>query len=60
MTFVDSHCHLNYPGLSEDTTGVLARMQAAGVKQALNICTTLEEADQVLALANAHPFCSRR
>jgi TatD DNase family protein len=22
----------------------------------LNICTTLEEADQVLALANAHPF----
>lgn len=56
MTFVDSHCHLNYPGLSEDTTGVLARMQAAGVKQALNICTTLEEADQVLALANAHPF----
>jgi len=56
MTFVDSHCHLNYPGLSEDTTGVLARMQAAGGKQALNICTTLEEADQVLALANAHPF----
>jgi TatD DNase family protein len=31
-------------------------MQAAGVRQALNICTTLEEADQVLALANAHPF----
>ena len=56
MTFVDSHCHLNYPGLAEDTAGVLSRMQAAGVKQALNICTTLEEADQVLALANAHPF----
>ena len=56
MTFVDSHCHLNYPGLNEDTAGVLSRMQAAGVRQALNICTTLEEADQVLALANAHPF----
>jgi len=56
MTFVDSHCHLNYPGLNEDTEGVLSRMQAAGVKQALNICTNLEEADQVLALANAHPF----
>jgi TatD DNase family protein len=56
MTFIDSHCHLNYPGLNEDTAGVLSRMQAAGVKQALNICTTLEEADQVLALANAHPF----
>jgi TatD DNase family protein len=56
MTFVDSHCHLNYPGLKEDTEGVLSRMQAAGVNQALNICTTLEEADQVMALANAHPF----
>ncbi len=56
MTFVDSHCHLNYPGLVEDTASVLARMQAAGVKQALNICTTLEEADQVLALASAHSF----
>ena len=56
MIFVDSHCHLNYPGLVEDTAAVLNRMQAAGVKQALNICTTLEEADQVLALAAAHPF----
>lgn len=56
MIFIDSHCHLNYPGLVEDTASVLARMQAAGVKQALNICTTLEEADEVLALAAAHPF----
>lgn len=56
LHLVDSHCHLNYPGLNEDTAGVLARMQAAGVRRALNICTTLEESAQVLAIAQAHDF----
>lgn len=56
LHLVDSHCHLNYPGLKEDTSGVLSRMQAAGVKRALNICTTLEESAQVLAIARAHDF----
>lgn len=56
MNFIDSHCHLNYPGLVEDTAGVLSRMKAAGVSHALNICTTLEEADSVLRLAKAHDF----
>jgi TatD DNase family protein len=55
-TFVDSHCHLNYPGLVEDTAGVLARMRAAGVDCALNICTTLEESDSVIELALRHDF----
>ncbi len=55
-TFVDSHCHLNYPGLVEDTAGVIARMKAAGVRQALNICTTLEESEQVIGLARQHDF----
>lgn len=56
MTFVDSHCHLNYPGLVEDTAGVLARMQSAGITKALNICTTLEEAAAVVGLAQKHDF----
>jgi TatD DNase family protein len=56
IRFVDSHCHLNYPGLVEDTAGVLARMQAAGVTRALNICTTLEESDSVVSLARQHDF----
>lgn len=54
MTFVDSHCHLNYPGLIEDTAGVLARLKAAGVAKVLNICTTMEESDAVIQLAQAH------
>lgn len=54
--FVDSHCHLNYPGLVEHTQAVLDRMQAAGVTHALNICTTLEESEDILALAKSHAF----
>jgi TatD DNase family protein len=56
IQFIDSHCHLNYPGLVEDTPGVLGRMKDAGVSQALNICTTLEEADRVVGLAREHDF----
>jgi len=58
IRFVDSHCHLNYPGLVENTNAVLERMKAAGVTHALNICTTLEESENVLALAKAHSFLS--
>lgn len=54
MMYVDSHCHLSYPGLKERLPEIRAEMQAAGVGQALCICTTLEEFDQVHALALAH------
>jgi TatD DNase family protein len=58
--YVDSHCHLSFPELAADIDGVLARMRAAGVRAALNICTTLEEFDAVHALALAQPdiWCS--
>jgi TatD DNase family protein len=56
LEFADSHCHLNYEGLRDRTDEVLARMQEAGVRRALNVCTTLQEADQVLATAKAHDF----
>jgi TatD DNase family protein len=49
--YVDSHCHLSFPELAGDIDGVLARMQAAGVQAALNVCVTLEEFPRVLALA---------
>ena len=34
---VDSHCHLDYPGLAEDEAGVIARAQAAGVERMVHI-----------------------
>jgi TatD DNase family protein len=52
--WVDSHCHLSFPELSADLPGVLARMRAAGVDAALNVCVMLEEFDRVLAATQAH------
>lgn len=52
--FVDSHCHLSFPGLVERVDAVLADMAAAGVERALAICTTLEEFDTVHGLALQH------
>jgi TatD DNase family protein len=53
--YVDSHCHLSYPELAEDLPGVLARMRAAQVDAALNVCTTLPEFDAVRAVAEREP-----
>ncbi len=50
---IDSHCHLNYPGLKEDVGGVLARARAAGVSGFLGISTRQSEWDEVIARADA-------
>lgn len=52
--FVDSHCHLTFPDLLARVTDIRAEMLAAQVDRALCICTTLEEFDQVHALALAY------
>ncbi|MEI7465776.1 MAG: TatD family hydrolase [Burkholderiales bacterium] len=52
--YVDSHCHLSYPELADKLAEIRASMQAAEVRRALCICTTLEEFDRVHALALAH------
>jgi TatD DNase family protein len=53
--FIDSHCHLNYPGLVEDVPGVLARARAAGVGGFLGISTRRNEWEAVIAQADAEP-----
>ncbi len=52
--FVDSHCHLNFPELRGRLRDILADMRAAQVDQAVCICTTMEEFEDVHALALAH------
>lgn len=52
--FVDSHCHLTFPGLHERIDEVRRAMAAAQVERALCICTTLEEFETVHALALMH------
>jgi len=53
--FVDSHCHLNYPGLAEERDAVLSRARAAGVSAMLNISTRAAEWDDVLGVAEREP-----
>ena len=52
--FVDSHCHLDFPGLLEREDEVMAAMQAAGVSHALCINVQLEDYPRVRALAGRH------
>jgi TatD DNase family protein len=48
---VDSHCHLDFPGLADRLPEVLAAMQLRGVGAAMCIGVNLEAFPRVLALA---------
>ncbi len=54
MQFIDSHCHINFPGLAENITDVLAQMQHNEVVCALCVSVNLADFPQVLALAEHH------
>ena len=49
--FTDSHCHLSFPALKAQLPQIRQAMNEAGVDRALCICTTLEEFEEVHALA---------
>ena len=51
MSFIDSHCHLNYKGLVEQQQDVLERARAAGVSTMLTISTRESEWDDVISIA---------
>jgi len=50
----DSHCHLDFPGLVEETADVVARAADAGVHRMVTICTRLRNEPAVRAIAEAH------
>ena len=52
--YVDSHCHLAFPELTQRLDAILADMRAADVGGALCICTSMDEFESVHALAMAH------
>ncbi len=56
IKFADSHCHLNYDGLIENSSDIINRMRKANVDIALNVCTTLEESSDVLEMALKNNF----
>ena len=51
MTLIDSHCHLNYPGLAERQNEVLANARARGIAGFLNISTRQREWADVVGVA---------
>lgn len=55
MSFIDSHCHINFPELAADMPGVLERMVQHDVVGALCVSVNLADFPQVLALAEQHP-----
>jgi TatD DNase family protein len=57
---IDSHCHLDYPDLQKDFSGVMARAKSAGVETMLAIGTKLRDFDAVRAIAEANDnvFCT--
>ncbi len=55
MTLIDSHCHLNYPGLVEREADVLVSARARGVSGFLNISTRQREWKEVVAATERHP-----
>lgn len=55
MSFIDSHCHINFHELAENITDVLAKMQQNEVSAALCVSVNLADFPQVLALAAQYP-----
>ncbi len=53
--FIDSHCHLDFPELSERLPEILATMEANQVGRALCVAVDLPDFPRVLALAEAYP-----
>jgi TatD DNase family protein len=57
---VDSHCHLDYEGLSEQLPDVIARAEAAGVGFLLSISSRIRNFDRIVAIAERFPnvYCT--
>lgn len=57
---IDSHCHLDFPELTADRAGVLARAKAAGIDGMVTISTRVERFDEIRAIADQNPnvWCS--
>ncbi|HEV8407819.1 MAG TPA: TatD family hydrolase, partial [Sphingomicrobium sp.] len=55
MRLIDSHCHLNYEGLVERQSEVLANARERGVSGFLNISTRQREWSDVIAAAEREP-----
>ena len=60
MILVDSHCHIDFPELSEDLDGVLERAKAVGVSYLLCVAVNLEDLENIKQISHryAHVFAT--
>jgi TatD DNase family protein len=57
---IDSHCHLDFPDLSDDLDGIVSRARRAGIGRLVTISTRVKRHSQVIAIAERFEdvFCS--
>jgi TatD DNase family protein len=52
--FIDSHCHLNFPELSDNLGSILEKMEGNLVSHALCVSVELDKFDEIIQLVNGH------
>jgi TatD DNase family protein len=57
---IDTHCHLDFPDFDAERDELVARADAAGVKQIITISTLVHRFERIKAIAESYPnvFCS--
>jgi len=53
--WIDSHCHLSFPGLAESVPAALAAAAAAGVGRCITIGTQLDDYSKTIQIATLNP-----
>jgi len=54
-SFVDSHCHINFPGLYQNIDSILSKMSSNRVTHALCVSVTLDKLPDIFKIANTYP-----
>ncbi len=54
-SFVDSHCHINFPELYQNIDSILSKMSSNRVTHALCVSVTLDKVPDIFKIANTYP-----
>ena len=54
-SFVDSHCHINFPELYQNIDTILSKMSSNKVTHALCVSVTLDKLPDIFKIANTYP-----
>ena len=54
-SFVDSHCHINFPELYQNIDSILSKMSSNKVTHALCVSVTLDKLQDIFKIANTYP-----